>query len=69
MRRNEAILLDILQAAKTARKFKGKISKKEFLQDELVQSAILHQLIVVGEAVKYQDGWRLDFQKVIAKVL
>jgi uncharacterized protein with HEPN domain len=50
--RDESILLDILRAARPAIEFKGQAEKDEFLADLKTQSAVLHQLLVVGEAVK-----------------
>jgi uncharacterized protein with HEPN domain len=52
MQRDNAILLDILNAAKNAIKFRGDLSNKEFLENTLVQSGVLHQIIIIGEAVK-----------------
>ena len=52
MRRDEAYVLDILKAAKTALKFKESTDKASFLNDELLQSGIIHQLFIIGEAVK-----------------
>ncbi len=52
MQRDLAFIIDILNAAETAIRFKRKTSKLKFLKNELVQSGILHQLIVMGEAVK-----------------
>ena len=52
MQRDDAFVLDILNAAETAIKFSEHLTKKEFLQNTLVQSGILHQIIIVGEAVK-----------------
>jgi uncharacterized protein with HEPN domain len=52
MQRDDAFLLDILNAAETARKFSHNLTKKEFLANNLVQSGVLHQIIIVGEAVK-----------------
>ncbi|HSX10962.1 MAG TPA: DUF86 domain-containing protein [Chlamydiales bacterium] len=52
MQRDDAFLLDILNAAETARKFIGGLSREEFLKNSLVQSGVLHQIIIVGEAVK-----------------
>jgi uncharacterized protein with HEPN domain len=52
MSRDDATLLDILKAARLVLEFKGKLTKKVFLRDVKTQSAILHQLLVVGEAVK-----------------
>jgi uncharacterized protein with HEPN domain len=50
--RVDAHLLDILRAARLAIEFKGSADKAEFLQDAKTQSAVLHQLLIVGEAVK-----------------
>lgn len=52
MPRDEAHLLDILKAARLAIKFKGPAEKAEFLEDAKTQSAVLHQLLIIGEAVK-----------------
>jgi uncharacterized protein with HEPN domain len=50
--RDEANLLDIVNAARLALQFKGKANKEAFLADLKTQSAILHQILIVGEAVK-----------------
>jgi uncharacterized protein with HEPN domain len=52
MSRDDATLLDILKAARLVVKFKGRFTKTAFLKDLKTQSAILHQLLVLGEAVK-----------------
>jgi len=52
MSRDDATLLDILRAARLVTEFKGKLAKQAFLRDIKTQSAILHQLLVIGEAVK-----------------
>ena len=52
MSRDETILLDIAKAAKMVLDFKQGIDKDAFLQDYKTQSAILLQLMVIGEAVK-----------------
>jgi uncharacterized protein with HEPN domain len=52
MRRDEATLLDILTACERIFEFKGDLDKTGFLKDLKTQSAVLHQLMVVGEAVK-----------------
>lgn len=52
MLRDDAHLLDILKAARLAIEFKGAADKPEFLEDAKTQSAILHQLLIIGEAVK-----------------
>ncbi len=45
-------LLDIYNAAKKVLKSKGNLDKTAFLQDDKTQSAILYQLLIIGEAVK-----------------
>jgi uncharacterized protein with HEPN domain len=50
--RDDAHLLDILKAARLAIEFKGPVGKEEFLEDAKTQSAVLHQLLIIGEAVK-----------------
>lgn len=52
MRDDSAVILDIWNAAQAIKRFKGSLSKKKFLEDELIQSGVLHQLTVIGEAVK-----------------
>ena len=52
MSRDSATLLDILKAARLAVQFKAGFDKVAFLDDFKTQSAILHQLLVLGEAVK-----------------
>jgi uncharacterized protein with HEPN domain len=50
--RDEAHVLDILKAAHLAIEFRGLADKEAFLADAKTQSAVLHQLLVIGEAVK-----------------
>jgi len=52
MSRDSAALLDILKAARLAMQFKVGIDKSAFLDDLKTQSANLHQLLVLGGAVK-----------------
>ena len=52
MPRDDAHLIDILKAARLTIQFKGPAAKAEFLEDAKTQSAILHQLLIIGEAVK-----------------
>ncbi len=52
MQRDEATLLDILTAGERIIEFKGDLDKTSFLKDLKTQSAVLHQLMIVGEAVK-----------------
>jgi uncharacterized protein with HEPN domain len=52
MYRDETTLLDIARAAHLVLEFKQGMDKAAFLQDIKTQSAVLHQLMVIGEAVK-----------------
>ncbi len=52
MRRDEPTLLDIAKAARFARSFVEGLDKAAFMKDYRTQSAVLYQLVVIGEAVK-----------------
>jgi uncharacterized protein with HEPN domain len=52
MQRDEATLLDIGRAARLVLDFVQDLEKDPFLKDYKTQSAVLYQLIVIGEAVK-----------------
>lgn len=52
MSRDETILSDIVRAARLVLEFKQGMDKATFLKDIKTQSAVLHQLMVMGEAVK-----------------
>ena len=53
MRRDDnAVLLDIAHAARLVAKFAAGKEKAAFLDDELTQSAVLHQILILGEAAK-----------------
>ena len=52
MRRDEAYLLDILIAARKARSFVEGISRAEFGQSDLHQSAVIRALEIMGEAAR-----------------
>lgn len=52
MRRDEAALLDIDRAARYALAFVEGFSKQGFLEDVKTQSAVVHQLLIIGEATK-----------------
>jgi uncharacterized protein with HEPN domain len=53
MSRDDATILDILRAARRAVAFKHGIRPRSFMHDEKSQSAIVHQLLVLGEATKH----------------
>ncbi len=52
MRADDATVLDILTAARLAIRFAEGIDLAGFLDDEKTQSAVIHQLLVMGEATK-----------------
>jgi uncharacterized protein with HEPN domain len=52
MSRDDATLLDILRAARLALEFRGRLDKESFLNDLKTQAAVLHELLVLGEATK-----------------
>src|SRR5258708_6707513 len=52
MSRDAAPLLDMLKAAHLAVEFREGMVKRAFLDDPKTQSAVLHQLLILGEAGK-----------------
>ena len=52
MSRDSATLLDMLKAARLAVEFREGVEKRAFLYDPKTQSAVLHQLLILGEAGK-----------------
>ena len=52
MRADEATLLDLAQACRRVAVFLGDCAEARFLTDEKTQSAVVHQILVIGEAVK-----------------
>ena len=52
MSRDDAILVDLACAARLAREFVQGMDQAAFLADLKTQSAVLHQLLILGEAAK-----------------
>ncbi len=52
MSRDDAHLLDVLQACRRALEFLEQKGQEGFLRDYKTQSAVLHQLMLLGEATK-----------------
>lgn len=52
MPRDVAIVLDIVLACRRIQRFTAGFSRETFLADEKTQSAIVHQLQIIGEATK-----------------
>ncbi len=47
-----AVLIDMLNACRSGLEFAGDTDRDTFLADRKTQSAVLHQLLLLGEAVK-----------------
>jgi uncharacterized protein with HEPN domain len=52
MSRDDASLLDIARAAELSLKFIGGMDEVAFQTDEKTQYAVLHQILIIGEATK-----------------
>jgi len=65
MERDQAILLDLARAARLILEFREGMEKDAFLDDLKTQSSVLHQLIVMGEAVKrLSEGFRSQYSEI-----
>ena len=70
MSHDEIILLDIIRATRLAIEFTQGMDKNTFLQDIKTQSAVLHQLMVMGEAVKrLSTGYRNQHAQIPWKLM
>ncbi len=52
MRRDDALLLDMLVAARKIVRFLQGLTERDFQANELVQSAVIRELQVIGEAAR-----------------
>jgi uncharacterized protein with HEPN domain len=52
MPRDQTTVVDMLMACRRVVEFRGRSTHDEFLSDAKTQSAIVHQLLVLGEAAK-----------------
>ena len=50
MRREELYLTDIIEAADAIQRFLKNVEKDAFLKNEVIQSAVLQKLSIIGEA-------------------
>jgi uncharacterized protein with HEPN domain len=70
MSRDEAAISDILHAAALAAQFRGGEDKGEFLADAKTQAAVLHELLVIGEAAKrLSESFRRDHPEVPVRAI
>jgi uncharacterized protein with HEPN domain len=54
--RDEAVLLDILKACRFTIEFLGGMDRTAFIADMKTQAAVIHELLVIGEASKRLSG-------------
>ncbi len=52
MRRDDALLLDMLIAARKIGRYVSDLTEQDFYASDLVQSAVMRELQVIGEAVR-----------------
>lgn len=65
MSRDDATLLDIAKAARLVIEFTRGMDQAAFLIDLKTQSAVLHQLLTLGEAVKrLSQGFRVSHPEI-----
>lgn len=70
MRHDAEYLVDMLDAAKTIRLWAANISEEEFVNDKLLQSAILFQLMIIGETASgISEDIRSRYQNIEWKSL
>ena len=65
MRSEPEYLFDILDAVDSIRQFVTGKSEQDFIADDLVRSAVLQKLMIIGEAVaKLSDGLKDKYPEV-----
>lgn len=65
MTRDDVAVADILLAARRAVAFLGTLDQLAFERDDKTQSAILHQLLIIGEATKrVSDAFRVRHSQI-----
>jgi len=65
MRREQLYLLDIVEAADAVGRFVAGVTQERFLEDEQLQSSVLHKLTVIGEAAsRLSDQFRRKHPQV-----
>ena len=70
MSKDDAYLLEMLEAARTARSFQGESSEAEFHSNPILQSAVMMQFIVIGEnANKVSASFREEHPEIPWKAM
>lgn len=52
MWQDDSTLLDIVKAARSVLRYVGNYDRDTFMDDDKTQSAVVHQLLIIGKAVK-----------------
>lgn len=60
MRSDEALLLDMLIAARKIMRFLDDMNEDEFVADDMAQSAVIRELQVIGEAARFTSAETRD---------
>jgi len=69
-RNDQASVLDLVRAAPLVVEFRSNLDKSAFLTDLKTQSAILHQLLIFGEAAKrLSDAFRAHHSAIPWKLM
>ena len=59
MRREDLYLFDIVEAADAIHKFVSEVSSEEFQRNDLIRSAVLQKLLIIGEsAARLSDQFK-----------
>lgn len=65
MWRDEGLLLDIVESARRILRFTEDVDETQFLVDELVQSAVIRQIEIIGEAAgRVSTAFRVEHPEV-----
>ena len=69
-REDSALLLDMLLSCQKIRKFTGDLSRDEFEENDLVQSAVLREFQVLGEAARMiSDDGKSEYDNIPWRVI
>jgi uncharacterized protein with HEPN domain len=59
MRPEELYLTDIIEAADAIQRFVRNVDQNTFLKDELIQSAVLQKLMIIGDHAYFAVEWSI----------
>ncbi len=70
MSREKFYLKDIIEAVNAIERFLQNVTKDKFLTDELLQSAVLHKLTIIGEAAsRVSDDLKSRYSEIEWKAI